>query len=235
MNNVLYIVMPAYNEAENIERVVKSWYPQLEGKWGSKIVIADSGSTDATHTILLGLQQKYPDLEILSNTKVQHGPKLIALYDYAITHGADYIFQTDSDGQTSPEEFNDFWELRSEYDAIIGKRISRGDGRVRSLIESVLCKILYIYFGVSIPDANAPFRLMKTELVQHYLKRFPEDYNLPNVMLTTYFAFYKENIRFESISFKSRQGGANKISFKKIIKIGLKSLQNFYYFKKDMK
>ena len=54
--NSLYIVMPAYNEESNIEEVVKAWYPVLEGKSArSKLVIADSGSTDATHEILMNL------------------------------------------------------------------------------------------------------------------------------------------------------------------------------------
>lgn len=42
----LYVVMPAYNEEKNIEKVVKQWYAVLEGKAeNSKLVIADSGST----------------------------------------------------------------------------------------------------------------------------------------------------------------------------------------------
>lgn len=42
----LYIVMPAYNEEDNIEQVVRDWYPLLNGKSpDSRLVIADSGST----------------------------------------------------------------------------------------------------------------------------------------------------------------------------------------------
>lgn len=88
----------------------------------SRLVIADSGSTDGTHDILVCLKERYPQLEILTDTEKQHGPKLIALYNYAIEHGADYIFQTDSDGQTNPDEFDSFWQLRLQYDAILGHR-----------------------------------------------------------------------------------------------------------------
>ena len=143
--------MPAYNEAENIESVVCSWYSVLEGKnENSKIIVADSESTDNTHDILLKLQERYPKLIILSNTGKQHGQKLLALYDYAIKNGADYIFQTDSDGQTNPAEFERFWELREKYDAILGNRPSRGDGKSREIVERVLCKILFVYFKVYI-------------------------------------------------------------------------------------
>ena len=90
--NSLYIVMPAYNEEANIEETVKSWYKILDGKSdASRLVVADSGSRDKTHEILLKLKEEYPKLEILSDTDRQHGPKVIALYDYAITNGIDYL------------------------------------------------------------------------------------------------------------------------------------------------
>ena len=52
----LYVVMPAYNEETNIEDTVKAWYGVLKGKSElSRIVIADSGSKDKTHEILVDL------------------------------------------------------------------------------------------------------------------------------------------------------------------------------------
>ena len=231
----LYLVMPAYNEAENIEDVVNAWYPLLEGKGeDSRLVVADSGSTDDTHKILKRLMDNYPKLEVLSDTGKQHGPKLMALYGYAIDKGADYIFQTDSDGQTNPDEFNKFWKMRGKYDAIIGKRPTRGDGKSRKFVEKVLCFILRIYFKVAVPDANAPFRLMKTELVSKYLKRLPDQYDLPNVMLTTYFAYFRENIKFVNISFRPRQGGVNSLNIIKIVKVGWKALHDFLMLRKDL-
>lgn len=94
--------------------------------------------------------------------------------------------------------------------------------------------ILGIYFRVDISDANAPFRLMKAGLVNKYLKKLPMDYELPNVMLTTYFVYYKENIKFVDITFRPRQGGVNSVNILKIIKVGWKALHDFYRLKKDM-
>ena len=237
MADSLYIVMPAYNEAENIESVVDAWYTVLEssGSECSKLVIADNGSTDNTHKILLNLQKKYPQLVILQNTLKQHGPKVIALYDYSIKQGADYIFQTDSDGQTNPKEFLEFWKKRERYDAVIGYRPVRGDGRIRAFTEHVVCFLLRLYFGISVPDANAPFRLMKTDVVKKYLYKLPIEYNLPNIMMTTYFVHYKESVCFEEITFKPRQGGKNSINILKIVKIGWRALYDFYILKKEMK
>ena len=82
------IVMPAYNEAANIRSVVEEWYPHVADKGEkSRLVIADSGSTDGTHEILLDLQKKHTMLEILSETGKQHGPKLMALYEHATLGG----------------------------------------------------------------------------------------------------------------------------------------------------
>lgn len=130
----LYVVMPTYNEEENIIEVVKEWYPILSGKdEGSRMVIADGGSKDRTLEILYELQKDYPKLEVFSKPNTDHGTKLIFLYDYAIKQKADFIFQTDSDGQTRPEEFDQFWNLRNQYDAILGNRYDRQDGKSRVL------------------------------------------------------------------------------------------------------
>lgn len=235
MGDVLYIVLPAYNEEDNIEAVAKSWYVILDGKVeNSQIVIADSGSNDKTHKILTELQKDFPKLVVLSETGRYHGEKLIALYDYAIKSGADWIFQTDSDGQTNPDEFEAFWDMRSNYDGIIGMRTVREDGKSRAFVEKVVCLLLKLYFGIKVPDANAPFRLMKAEILKKYLYKMDANYNLPNIMLTTYFTYYNEKITFKEISFKPRQGGVNSINLPKIIKIGWKALSNFRKFKKGM-
>ena len=233
--HILYIVMPAYNEEKTIEEVVRQWYGILEGKSSeSKLVVADNGSNDGTHKLLVELQKELPQLEIIENTEKQHGPKVIALYDYAIKSRADYIFQTDSDGQTNPKEFEAFWEMRMQYDGIFGHRVVRGDGKSRAFVEKVVCVLLKLYFGVKVPDANAPFRLMKAETVKKYLYKMHPSYNLPNIMLTTYFSYYNEKVLFKEISFKPRQGGKNSLNIPKIFNIGLKALGDFHDLKRKM-
>ena len=233
--DTLYVVMPAYNEEENIEEVVSSWYPVLEGKSPeSRLVVADAGSKDKTHEILLRMKETMPQIDIISDTGTFHGPKVIALYNYAIANGADYIFQTDSDGQTLPEEFGAFWDMRTAYKGIFGHRKVRGDGKSRAFVEKVVCFLLKLYFHVKVPDANAPFRLMNAQTVAKYIGRLDKDYNLPNIMMTTYFSYYGEEMIFKEVTFRPRQGGTNSINIKKIIKIGWKALKDFHDLKKAM-
>ncbi len=226
----LFIIVPAYNEAANIENLIEDWYPIVErhnGNGESQLVVIDDSSKDNTYSILKRLAEERPFLKPLTKPNGGHGPTVLFGYKYAIENGADYIFQTDSDGQTNSAEFEKFWELRECYDAIIGDRSDRQDGTSRIFVEKILVKILRLVFGVKVPDSNAPFRLMKAELVKKYITKMPEDFNLPNVMLTTYFVYFKEKIKFEYVSFRPRQGGTNSINIKKITKIGLRAVLDF--------
>ena len=232
----LYIVMPTYNEEANIRDVVSSWYPILEyGDEKSRIVVSDGGSTDRTLEILYDLQKTYPRLVVLSNPGTDHGTKVMILYKYAIENNANWIFQTDSDGQTLPSEFEEFWDERNHYDAVIGNRKVRGDGSDRKFVENVLRLVLLVFFGKVVPDANAPFRLMKKTLVSRYIDLMPDGFPLPNAVLTEAFVKYNENVSFREITFQPRQGGKNYMNWKRIFKIGWESLANFHMVRKNMK
>lgn len=155
----LYIVIPAYNEEENIQKVIDEWYPiveahQAEGE--SRLLVIDDGSKDRTYNILCGMKKRYPLLTAISKQNEGHGATLSYGYQYAIEHGADYIFQTDSDGQTRPEEFHEFWEKRKEYDMVIGYRNKRQDGWTRIFVTKTLKLVIAVCFGVTVKDANTP-------------------------------------------------------------------------------
>lgn len=72
----------------------------------------------------------------------------------------------------------EFWDDRINYDAIIGKRPIRGDGKNRKFVEDIVCLMLKIIFGIKVEDANAPFRLMKSSLLAKYIDRLPVDYSI---------------------------------------------------------
>lgn len=230
ISDVLYIVMPAYNEEENIENVIKAWYSVVEeynGGGKSRLVVVNDGSKDNTYRVALEMVKNYPLLEIVDKDNSGHGATVLFAYQYALNHGADYIFQTDSDGQTNPDEFHVFWKQRKEYDMVIGHRYKREDGLSRKFVTLTLKQTLKLAFGVDVTDANTPFRLMSRPSLQECMKYVPEDFNLSNVVLTVAYVKNDFKVKFEPITFKPRQGGVNSINMKKIMHIGLNSLRDF--------
>ncbi len=236
MMDTLFIVMPAYNEEGCIENTVREWYPKLSlGSEDSRLVIADCGSTDTTHEILLNLQKELPKLAILENTDKQHGPKLKALYDYAVSEGADYVFQTDSDGQTFPDELDAFWEMREKFDMVLGYRKERKDGEGRKFVEVVLCKMLRFYFGVKLLDSNAPFRLMNARSLKDVMSYIPSDFFLTNAVGSALYLKLGYTLEYREITFGTRLTGKTSINPVKIFKVGLKAIGDFGKIKKNYK
>ena len=237
--NKIYFVMPAYNEAENIEDTIKQWYPVVEnlhqGGVDSKLVIANDGSKDNTFVIMEGLKAKYPLFEPLDKPNSGHGATVLYLYRYAISKGADYIFQTDSDGQTNPEEFWQMWENREKYDFQIGHRLGRQDGGSRVFVTKTLRLVVWLMFHEWVTDANTPFRLMRTDKLQPIMDVIPQDYFLCNVAISAIAKKWNYKIGWYKITFKPRQGGVNSINMKRIIKIGWKALGDFRVINANLK
>lgn len=236
MNDKLYIVIPAYNEEANIKQVVEEWYPiVVSASPESRLVVINDGSKDKTYSILTSLTKDMPQLIALNKTNSGHGATLLYGYKYALDNGADYIFQTDSDGQTLPSEFGPFWNSREKYDTIIGYRYSRKDGFSRKMVTRVLRLVVYLCFGVFVLDANTPYRIMKAEPLKHNLVYIPEDFFLTNVALSAIYKKRNMKVHFVPISFRPRQGGKNSINLPKIFKIGIKALSDFRQINNDLK
>jgi len=234
LSNV-FIVMPAYNESANIERVVADWHPIVEkiGN-GSRLVIVDDGSEDDTFQILEGLRSEFHFLLPLRKENSGHGPTCLFAYDFAMRHNADYIFQTDSDGQTNPAEFWRFWDSSEEYDFIIGSRENREDGYARVFVSRTLKFLLFLVFGARIEDANTPFRLMAAPVLEKYFDLIPKNHFLANVLISVIFVVKKRRCSWIPISFKRRQGGENSINLKKIAFVGIKAIKEFRDVKKRL-
>ncbi|MDR0799674.1 MAG: glycosyltransferase family 2 protein [Dysgonamonadaceae bacterium] len=235
-NDLLYIVMPAYNEQDNIHQVVAEWHPVVVSTGeNARLLIVNDGSKDNTYKELVKLQEQYPQLIAIDKPNSGHGATVLFAYRKALAAGADYIFQTDSDGQTLPSEFERFWENRYKYDFIIGKRNNRQDGFGRIVVTRVLRLLVWIMFGEWVNDANTPFRLMKADRLAKILTVVPEDFFLSNVAISTIAVKWKESCRWIPITFRPRQGGVNSINFKRIFKIGWKAIGDFGEIKRRLK
>lgn len=229
--DTIYFVLPAYNEEANIEEVISQWHPVCEQinaeGCEAKLVIANDGSKDNTFAIMQSLQTKYPLLEPLDKPNSGHGATVLHLYRYAIEHNADYIFQTDSDGQTLPEEFWQMWRNRQNYDFQIGTRGGRQDGAARVFVTKTLRIVVWLMFHVWVKDANTPFRLLRTDKLIPILNVIPQDYNLANVAVSVIAVRWHYRIGWYPITFRPRQGGVNSIDMRSIFKIGKQALVDF--------
>lgn len=234
-------VLPAYNEAENIDKTIEQWYPiieklnALEG-CAASLIIANDGSKDDTYERMVRLKEQSALVHFVPLDKPNggHGQTVLYLYRYALEHGADYIFQTDSDGQTNPDEFWQMFEHRHEFDFQVGFRKGRQDGFSRVVVTKTLRLVVWLLFHVWVTDANTPFRLMKRKKLEAIMKVIPADYALCNVAITAIAVKWHYALRFYQIEFKPRQGGINSINFPRIVKIGWKALSDFYQINRNV-
>ncbi len=225
----LYVVVPAYNEQDSLRDFVAAWYPVVEAVGPeSRLVIFDDGSRDATYQILKELSEQREQLVAVHKTNSGHGGTVLYGYYYAVSHGADWVFQTDSDGQTDPNEFWPMWEQREQYDFQCGWRADREDGISRKIVTRVLRLVVLLKFGTWVTDANTPFRLMDAASLREKIRKIPEGYTLSNVLLSVlYLRDTAMRTRFVRITFKQRQAGVNSINLRKIVLLGRNALADF--------
>ena len=229
-NPVLYVVIPAYNEAATIRQVIRDWYPIVEkfGGEGSRLVIFDDGSRDETFSIMLYEQKNRPLFEPITKANSGHGATVLAAYHYAIDKGADFIFQTDSDGQTLPAEFEKFWTLRDSFDMVIGDRTAnRHDGAFRVFVTFTLRLMLRIIFGVYLVDANTPFRLMNAATLKKFIDRIPDGQEHSNALIAAMYAKNNLRMKYLPVTFKQRKTGQSWVRLSRIMKIGWEALWDF--------
>ncbi len=225
--DTLYVVMPAYNEQACIRHVVGKWCDIVK-KVGpeSRLLVINDGSTDWTDVTLLEMAEKNPQLMVVTKKNEGHGATILYGYKLAIEEGADYIFQTDSDGQTRPDEFWQFWNDREKCGLLIGNRTERQDGFLRVLVAYVLRLLLFVIFRASVKDANTPFRLMKADELKDLLDYIPEKYNLTNVIITVLYTKFGKTYYYP-ITFRGRWDGENSVNLKKIFMTGICAVRDF--------
>lgn len=236
MKDKLIIVIPAYNEEENIKDVINDWYPIVE-KYGtdSQLVIIDDGSKDNTFGIMEEEAKTRPKFKPITKSNAGHGATVLYGYNYALENGADYIFQTDSDGQTLPSEFDQFWKEKENNDMVIGWRNSREDGFSRVFVTKTLKLVIRLCFKVKVKDANTPFRIIKASALKEQIGEIPKDFNLSNVLLTVLLTKRGYKIKYIPITFRPRQGGVNSINLPRIFGIGKQAIKDFRRINKILK
>ena len=226
----LAIVMPAYNESECIERVVKSWLGVLDQVSGCIIVVND-GSRDNTGAILDGLARNEPRLKVVHQTNAGHGAAVMRGYQEALKSGERYIFQTDSDDQFIPADFTKLWELRERSPFLMGYRLKRSDAFVRKIVTRVVRVLNFLFFGVWLRDSNIPFRLMRAEFLSELLPLIPPGVFAPNIILTVLAAKAGAALHEVPITHLDRTTGTVSIRKWKLFKVCVRSARELLRFR----
>lgn len=225
----LALVMPIFNEAVNVRAVVSEWFGCLRAVGADFVFLAvNDGSTDNTASELANLANELgPRFRIVTKPNSGHGRSCREGYERALSEGAPWIFQVDSDGQCDPAFFPQLFAARTDHDCLFGYRRTRGDGRGRVAV-SFCCRILlWLLTGRYLHDPNVPYRLIRAGALRAALCGIPADFDLQNIALTI--ALSREpDLRWKyiPIHFRARRGGENSINYRKIAKMGFNLLRD---------
>ena len=227
----LSVVVPVYNESENIKTVLRDWDIVFkENEISYCYILVNDGSKDNSLEVMKSL--KY-NIFLLDKHNSGHGRSIRLGYDFSVKHiKSNYILQIDSDGQCDPKYFKKFWSDREDYDFILGTRKSRGDGYLRKLTSKASLFATSILTSTNLKDPNTPYRLFKKRTLEESLMKINEAFDIHNIALT--YIILKSGFRVKTveISFPNRIGGENSINLIRVFQMGLNMLFDLYFLKR---
>jgi glycosyltransferase involved in cell wall biosynthesis len=225
----LAIVIPVYNEEDNIKKVLDDWKIILSRNEFDIIVVND-GSLDKTNFILNKIKKNNNHIKILNKLNGGHGDSVLFGYKYAVKKNYQFIFQVDSDDQFSSLDFNKLWKIRNkDYDLILGCRENRKDPIIRIFLSKIILRFFFIiFFQKYISDANTPYRLIKNKFLKIFLNNCNKKYLAPNILMSL---FAKKIIPI-NVKHLQRSKGVIKWPVKKLIFFGIKLIIEIIKFRK---
>lgn len=162
------IIVPVYNEEENLERVEKELlrYTQIATKI-TAILFVNDGSKDNSQALIEAICNRNEAFHFIS-FKENRGlsAAIKAGFDTVESPLVGYI---DSDLQTDPEDFNLLLEYIDEYDLVTGVRADRKDKFVKNMSSKIANGIRRAFTQDGMDDTGCPLKVIKTE----YAKRIP--------------------------------------------------------------
>lgn len=165
------VIIPTYNEIENIERIIRKVFSLPHD---FHVLIIDDGSPDGTPLIVKQLQKEYPERLFIEERagKQGLGTAYIHGFKWSIERQYDFIFEMDADFSHNPD---DLLRLRQACidgaDASIGSRYIKGVNVVNWPMSRVLMSYfasVYVRFitGINIQDSTAGFMCYKRKVLE---------------------------------------------------------------------
>jgi len=159
----LSVFFPCYNEAENVERVVRRAVEvlgDLVADW--EVIIVDDGSADATGRIADRLAAQDPRIRAVHHQR--NGGYGMALRSGFAAARKRYVFYTDGDGQFDIAELDRLLELRESADIVSGYRKSRRDSLIRRLNARCWGWLVQRVLRFRCRDVDSAFKLYRREI-----------------------------------------------------------------------
>ena len=204
------IIIPAYNEAENIEKVVGNIinnYPQYD------YIVVNDGSRD--ETLRICKDRHYAVLDLPINLGI--GGAVQAGYLYARENDYDIAIQIDGDGQHDIAYAGKMVEILNsgEADVVIGSRFIEKQGFQTSGSRragiKILSTLIRLCTGIKINDVTSGFRAVNKRFIDIYCRDYPNDYPEPEAIVTA--VMHRGRIREIPVVMNERQGGQSSIRF----------------------
>ena len=168
------VIIPTYNEKENIEKIINAIF-SLEKQFD--ILVIDDGSPDGTAEIVKNLSQTLPRREGLylleRSGKLGLGTAYIMGFKWALEHGYDYIFEMDADFSHDPKDLPRLYSACADEgnDMAIGSRYVSGVNVVnwpigRVLMSYFASKYVKVVTGFNVHDTTAGFVCYKRRVLE---------------------------------------------------------------------
>ena len=166
MSPQISIVLPAYNERQNLPTMVEranQILPELVESY--ELILVDDGSTDGTREVAMELvEAQYPTVRLAVHEQNRgYGAALRTGFAHA---NGDLVFYTDSDNQFDLGDLEHFLPLMDEWDLIVGFRVYRYDTVVRSMLSWIYNRIVRVLFRVRVRDVDCAFKLFRREVLE---------------------------------------------------------------------
>jgi len=168
MNYLFTVIIPVYNEEDNLLRVEKELLSYIKvATKNTKILFVNDGSKDNSQNLIETICNRNPEFDFIS-FKENRGlsAAIKAGFDFTDTELVGYI---DSDLQTAPNDFNLLLDHIGEYDLVTGVRSSRKDSFVKNMSSKIANGIRRSFTHDGMDDTGCPLKVIKTS----YAKRIP--------------------------------------------------------------
>ena len=208
------IIIPAYNEAANIEKVVDNLvqnHPQYD------YLVINDGSTDDTGAVCRKKHYQYVNLPI----NMGIGGAVQTGYCYAKENDYDAAVQIDGDGQHDVSFLAEMLKVieGGQADVVIGSRFVEKEGFQSSGLRRIGIRFLsflgWLLTGTRVKDITSGYRVVNRKFIRIFAEDYPSDYPEPEAMVIA--SVHGGKIVEYQVVMKERENGASSITFKKSV------------------